>query len=127
MTRLGFKKLADKKCMKIIYLALSVVAFTGCVNRPVQQYRPISYTKEGATQADFMKDRYTCLQETQQRVEASRSAASASGNFFGSRSSTDSVVMPTCGAFASCLAAKGYFQDDEGELVIPKGTAIPCR
>ena len=76
------------------------------------------YTKQGATQDQFMKDRYECLRQTQQRIE-SANYSYGGGNY-------NSTVMPSCSALASCLASRGYYQKKDGELVVPSGTGIRC-
>jgi hypothetical protein len=82
----------------------------------------------GVTQEQFMKDRYACLQETQQRV------SDAYVNPTGGAST--SQVMPTCSAWNACLAARGYFRADTtnledfkqlGSLSVPQGTIVYCR
>lgn len=83
----------------------------GCASAP-------RYTKKGATEEQFLKDRYACLQENQQRIETAN-VDSFNGNY-------SSKVMPSCSALASCLAARGYYQAEQGELVIPSGAVIRC-
>ena len=82
----------------------------------------------GVSQEEFMKDRYACLQETQQRV------SDAYVNQTGGAST--SQVMPTCSAWNACLAARGYYQvnttnledfKQPGSLFVPQGAVVYCR
>lgn len=91
------------------YMLISSLFLAGCVTP--------KYTKPGATQQEFMRDRYECLRQTQQRQESMTS---------GLGGSYTSTVRPSCSALGSCLAAYGYYQDDNGELIVPKGANIKC-
>lgn len=84
-------------------------------------------TTTGASQQQFMADRYTCLRETQQRVSG------AYVTQFGGAAS--SHVMPSCSALNACLAARGYYRADTsnrsdfnqpGSLHVPQGAMIQC-
>ena len=98
---------------KIIGIILIVIV-SGCAAVPMR------FTNYGATQEQFMKDRYECYKETQQR------ASSAYINQYGGFAS--SQVMPSCSAFNACLASRGYFRSDaNGNLVLPAGAEIQCH
>ena len=82
----------------------------------------------GVTQEQFMKDRYACLQETQQRV--SSAYVDQSGG------AASSQVMPSCSAWNACLAARGYYRSDTmnmddfkqlGSLFVPQGAMVYCK
>jgi hypothetical protein len=81
----------------------------------------IRYTNNNnSTYDQWIKDRYACLQETQQRVSA------AQINQYGG--SSTSVVVPTCSAYNACLTSRGYFRsDDGGTLTVPKGAVVKCQ
>ena len=105
-------------------ITLVVVAISGCA--PPTYVRWIN--RNNATQEQFMQDRYSCLQETQQRV------SNTFVNQYGG--AANSQVMPTCSAFSACLAARGYYRSDttnladfnqSGSLYVPKGAEIQCR
>ena len=107
---------------KSLGMILLVAAVSGCATT---YYRYISNTN--ATQQQFMRDRYSCYQETQQRV--SNAYANQYGGVANSR------VMPTCSAFNACLAARGYYRSDTtnladfnqpGSLSVPQGSVIQC-
>src|SRR2546425_1016341 len=107
---------------KQLGIILLVATVSGCATT---YYRYISTS--GATQEQFMRDRYSCYQETQQRV------SNAYVNQYGGTSS--SQVRPTCSAFNACLAARGYHRSDTtnladfnqpGSLSVPQGAVIQC-
>ena len=111
------------KNLRIILLVASV---GGCATTNVTYMRYLNNTN--ATQEQFMKDRYSCYQETQQRV--SNAYANQSGG------AANSQVLPTCGAFNACLAARGYYRadttnfadlDQPGSLFVPNGAEIRCN
>lgn len=108
---------------KVILMLLSVFV-SGCANPTYYRY----INNQGATQDQFMKDRYACYTETQQRVSG------AYVNEYGGASS--SQVMPSCSAFNACLAARGYYRSDTqnladfnapGSLSVPAGAVIYCK
>ncbi|CAN7782211.1 hypothetical protein LJR175_008200 [Variovorax sp. LjRoot175] len=59
------------------------------------------WNKPGAGQDDFSRDRYACLQESQQRV------GSAAVNQFGGIASN--TVVTNSGLFGSCMNAHGWY------------------
>ena len=96
-----------------ILLALTATVLSGCA--VPQQIR---FTKDGTDQAKFMKDRYECLQEAQQRVSG------AYVNQYGGASS--SKVVANCGVWVACLGARGYEVDPNGDLAAPPGMVVYC-
>ena len=81
--------------------------------------KTLAYTRANTTQDQFMKDRYECLQEAEQRVSA------AAVNQYGGASS--SQIVPSCGVWTSCLGARGYVVDPNGNLSAPPGMIVNCR
>ena len=67
---------------------------------------PFRYTKPGTTQEQFMRDRNECLQYA---------------------SETSSSVAPNCGIWISCLVARGYVRDPNGDLMPPPDMRVPCE
>ena len=99
--------------IKIIGIILIVVV-SGCTSGPTR------FTNYGATQEQFMKDRYECYRETQQR------ASSAYVNRYGG--AARSQVIPSCSAFLACLASRGYLlSNTSGNLIVPTGAEIQCQ
>lgn len=105
-----------------LFIIVLGVALGGCAPTYI---RYVSNT--GATQDQFMRDRYSCYQETQQRVSA------AYVNQYGG--AAGSQVLPSCSAFNACLAARGYYRADTnnpadfnrpGSYAVPAGTVIQC-
>lgn len=88
----------------------------GCSSTPSQrtQSTQATYSKEGATQQQFMKDRSECIQQAQQKA-AQANGAVASGTTF-----------VKCDAVPSCLAARGYVVNAKGSLAAPPGTDVAC-
>ena len=73
-----------------------------------------------ATYDQWIKDRYACYSETQQRISG------AYVNRYGGAAS--STVVPICSAFNACLAARGYFRSDSnGTLTVPQGAVVQCQ
>lgn len=93
-------------------LAFSLLA-AGCVTQVVRYSRP------GTTQQQFMKDRYECLQESEQRVSAAAVTAYGGGATSG--------VVASCGVWISCMGARGYVTDPNGSLFAPPGMIVHCR
>ena len=112
-----------KKSMWIIVISLIVVV-SGCV----PQIRYINY---GVTQEQMLKDRYECYQETQQtssNVYIGSPSASVDqwAEVYGGTASRQ--VIPSCGAFNACMAARGYIRDDRnGNLIVPDSTVMRCE
>ena len=106
---------------KCLGVALVVAAVSGCAPTYIRYINP------NATQEQFMKDRYECYQETQQRISG------AYVNQYGGAAS--SRVMPSCSAFNACIAARGYIRSDTtnladfnqpGSLSVPQGAVLQC-
>ena len=107
---------------KSLGILLLVAAVSGCAPTYVRYL-----SNNGATQQQFMNDRYSCLRETQQRVSG------AYVNQYGG--AANSQVMPPCSALNACLAARGYYRSDTtnladfnqpGSLGVPQGAGIQC-
>jgi hypothetical protein len=97
----------------------------GCASRPQTYMRYVGST--GASQDQFMKDRYTCYQETRARMSG------AYANQYGA--AAGSQVVPPCSAFNACLAARGYYRADTtnlddfkvpGNYFVPASAMIQC-
>lgn len=104
---------------------LLVAMVSGCAAPTPTYIRYVSNT--GATQQQFMRDRYTCYQETRAIFSA------AVANKYGGAAA--SQVIPPCSGFNACLAARGYYRSDTtnladfnhpGSLVVPQGAALQC-
>jgi hypothetical protein len=71
---------------------------------------------------DFANTRYQCLQEISER----QSESGAFINQYGGAASSTDTVMPNCSAFNACLAAKGYYVDQNGRFDA-SAIKIRCR
>lgn len=103
--------------MKLVLASLtSVFLVAGCTTQPPKMLR---YSRPETTQSQFMKDRYECLLESQQRVSG------AVVNAYGGASNSE--VVPSCGIWMACLGARGYVVDEVGTLSAPPETRVGCR
>ena len=102
--------------MKIAGTTIAIILICTTVGCAPIQHRYMNY---GASQQQFLKDRYECYNETSRRV------SSAYVDQYGGSSS--SRVMPSCSAFFGCLAARGYIKADNGNLVVPDGAVLQCQ
>jgi len=107
---------------KNLGMVLLATAVSGCAPTYIRYL-----SNNGASEQQFMNDRYACLQETQQRI------SSAYVNGYGGVA--NSRVMPPCSAINACLAARGYYRSDTrnpadfnqpGSLSVPPGAVIQC-
>src|SRR6266700_2405054 len=76
----------------------------------------IRWQKVGGTQEEFMRDRYTCIQDARRRV----SGAYVQG---GSGSASSGEVISR-DIFVSCMGARGYVQDANGPFTAPPGGVV---
>ncbi|HYA28293.1 MAG TPA: hypothetical protein VEI95_05705 [Acidobacteriota bacterium] len=118
------------KMRTCFYIALIGIMVGGCSLNPpepamgnppqtVTVNPQIRYIKSGATQEEFMKDRYECIQEAQQRV---------SGAYVGPYGgASSSKVVINCGMLTSCMGARGYTVDPYGNLAAPPGMVVYCQ
>jgi hypothetical protein len=95
--------------MKKIFTVIILVALTGCAAP--------NYDGPGSFQ-DFVNARYQCVRETSARV--SGAVVNESGGV------ANSQVMPSCSAFAACLASKGYYASQNGKFD-PNAAGIVVR
>jgi hypothetical protein len=98
----------------VVVLAIQLLGFA--VNPPQPTLR---YTKYGARQQEFMKDRYECLLQSQRQVSGAYVGA------YGGASSSTTVC--SLGVWKACLAARGYEVNPSGELGAPAGMAVYCE
>jgi hypothetical protein len=95
--------------------ALCAISLTACA--PTRQLPPATrYTRPDTTQQQFMKDRYECLQEAEQRVSGAIVGA------YGGASS--SRVVANCGVWWACLGGRGYTTDPYGNLAAPPDMVV---
>jgi hypothetical protein len=114
----------------LILRLLAIVTLAALLNAcaPRQQTYMRWMANHGASQDQFMRDRYTCYQETKTATSA------AAVNQYGG--AARSQVMPSCSAFNACLAARGYYRaadtanlDDfkqRGNYFVPAGAQVQC-
>jgi hypothetical protein len=100
-----------------IRLAMIAAAclLSGCATQP----RPLPhYAKDGGsvTQAQFLQERYVCLQQAQQ------GRAVGGGDQYGS--SYVASVITNKQIFISCMGARGYRIDPDGPLTVPADAVV---
>jgi len=101
---------------RTVTLSVLVAAITigGAASAAPQQTQTTHYSKQGATQQQFMKDRGECIQQAQQKVSQAYGAVATGTTFI------------KCDAVPTCLAARGYVVDAKGNLAAPPGTEPAC-
>jgi hypothetical protein len=86
--------------------AILTIAVIGCISASSalaqQQAQALHWTKPDGTQEVFMQDRNACLQHTPQ----------------------DSVGNYNVPTFVSCMVARGYQQDANGDLFAPPDAVV---
>lgn len=98
--------------IRIVMLAAVAAVLAGCQAAPP----PTRYSKAGATNEMFQRDRFECIQAAKISV-----GAAAYGLYGGS---AETNVRVDRGSFVSCLAARGYSVNSEGEFAPPPGGAV---
>ena len=81
---------------KLILATPIVLTILGCAPMSQQLWQ-----KDGSTQSDFSRDRYACLQQSQQR------ASSAYVNAYAGQSASGSITNG--GLFDACMNASGWY------------------
>ncbi len=100
--------------MRVVFLFLAIGFLGGCAAQATQG----SFTKQGATAEQFMRDRSECVQEASER----RSGGMSNG--YGGAADSGTIVH--CGKWASCMAARGYQPDANGNLHASWTAAVSC-
>lgn len=97
--------------MRKLFLPVALVALSGCA--------PMVWNKSGATQDDFSRDRYTCIQDSQQRVSG------AVVNQFGGYSTNEVITNPDI--FRACMNANGWYLGPQAQpaAATPGGWGFP--
>ena len=100
-----------------LFVLIATFLICGCTSTPAQQAQATpttTYSKEGATQQQFMQDRGECIKQAQQKVSQAYGAVATGTTFI------------KCDAVPSCLAARGYVANPKGNLAAPPGTDVAC-
>ena len=108
LTRLSRATIA--RPFHIYSLAVLMLAGCGTTQR---------FTRPETTQAQFMQDRYACMQQAEQQY------SSAFANQFVLTAGSE--TRPNCGVWLSCLGARGYVVDPNGSLAAPKDMIVHCH
>jgi len=100
--------------MRFVFLMLATSFLGGCAAQATQG----SFTKQGATPEKFMRDRSECVQE------ASELRSGGVSNGYGGAADSGTIVH--CGRWASCMGARGYQSDPNGNLHASWTAAVSC-
>jgi hypothetical protein len=96
--------------MRNFFLWVLLGMLAGCTRTPPSDY---SWSKDGSSQQDFNRDRYACLQESQQ------GAATGAYTQYGGRSRA--YVRTNYTLYNACMAARGW------ELTVVTAPRSPDR
>lgn len=113
----------------VTFVGLGLLAWTtaGCVTQPPPQPpQPLRFSHPTATIEQFLQDRYACYKDTEREQKHSFAGGYANGYGANYGGSSNSTVMPSCGAFSSCLAARGYLRSPSGNLEVPEAAILRC-
>jgi starvation-inducible outer membrane lipoprotein len=108
-------KAAHAATKRSITMGLIVISLTACATAPQTTIR---YTRVDTSQQEFMKDRYECLQQSEQRVSGAV--------VYGNVASSQEREVANCGLWLSCLTARGYTIDKAGDLAAPPEAVVLC-
>jgi hypothetical protein len=101
--------------VRLIPFLLLAGSLAGCAAQPPQG----RYTNAGATEEQFMRDRSECIgQATQPR-------SGAITNGYGGAADSGAVV--NCAIWLSCMDARHYRPDADGNLHASWTTAVSCK
>src|SRR5690242_16058312 len=96
--------------MNKLFSLICVVALAACA--------PMTWVKPGATRDDFSRARYSCVQQSQQRVSG------AVVNQFGGYATNQ--VVTNEGVFDACMNAEGWYLQEQTATITATATA-PAR
>lgn len=103
---LGHSKIGPN--MRTLVVPITLLLVSGCA--------PMVWNKPGASQDDFSRDRYTCMQDSQQRVSG------AVVNQFGGYSTNEVITNPNI--FRACMNANGWYLQQQNQ-VQPQTASVP--
>ena len=107
------------RLLSIVALTFVAAISNGCTPQEKQVSTPSppnAWLKPGATQASYMSDRYECLQAARQQT----SSGFVSNGIGASRSGTTFSAA----LFESCMGAKAYLKDVNGNLKPPANSVV---
>jgi hypothetical protein len=96
-----------------------LVALLGAVASACASPQEARYSKPGTTQDEFMADRFDCIAESEQDVSNPLLAVVGGA--------TTVNRLPNCEKWTSCMKARGYSPDPNGDLRAPPRMAIKCQ
>jgi hypothetical protein len=81
-----------------------------------QQLPPLRYSKAGGTQETFLKDRFECIERSQQHRSQAYSDRNG-GVAYG-------ATIVNARLFTSCMGTRGYAAGPQGTYGAPKGSEV---
>ncbi len=94
--------------MYVRLMVMGFVVFIGVLTI-IASGPTMQWVKQGSTREDFSKDKYACLQESQQ------SASSGYFNRYGGSSSSGAITNNNL--YRACMEARGWSLREESEIV----------
>jgi hypothetical protein len=95
--------------MRAVMLFCLLLSLTGCA-------KTMAFSKAGATQTQFMQDRYACIQQS--------TVTNVEGRSYEGTGSVSTSLAVGQGVFVSCMSLKGYQLDENGTLLPPAGGEV---
>ena len=103
---------------KILFFIAFTLFASGCAMIP---YDGINHTYSGnGTVSDLIAARYACTQE----LSGKGGTGNNNVNVNISRRGNNNL---NCGAFASCVAGKGFLRDSRGSIQLPSSYVVSCN
>lgn len=99
--------------VRFVLLIMACFALTGCAQKPPV---PILYSKNGGSEAEFLKDRFECIQQAQQGRSGSY-VNQYGGSSYG-------TVVTSAPVFSACMSARGYAMGLTGTWQAPHGAMV---
>ena len=103
----------------LVTAAIVALSITGCAPVMAPVIPVMRWSKPGATQDEFMRDRYACIQDARRRV--------SSAYVQGGAGYAESGEIISRDVFVPCMGAHGYALDPNGTFVAPPGGVIQLR
>jgi hypothetical protein len=99
------------------YLGMLAVTLAACTSASAPSQPVSRFTRSGATQQQFMADRYACYQAAQQQISGPLTNASPGA--------ASPQVVASRSMWLSCMQARGYVPDANGLLSAPARSQLP--